>query len=66
MWSLETLAQLNAKHAELGRDNQPVDHREVYAECGIRLLGDRQKLPVVQPNEPTAFGATARLLRADF
>lgn len=43
MWSLETLAQLNAKHAELGRDNKPVDHREVYAACGIRLLGDTQK-----------------------
>lgn len=46
MWSLETLAQINQKHAELGRDG-PVDHREVYAECGIRLLGDTQRLPVV-------------------
>lgn len=48
MWSLETLAQINQKHAELGRDG-PVDHREVYAECGIRLLGDTQKLPVTAP-----------------
>ena len=52
MWALPTLVQINQKHAELGRNGEPVDARRVYAECGIRVLGDTPKLPsVVEPKE---------------
>jgi hypothetical protein len=37
---LETIKQINQKHAELGQDGQPVNAKQVYAECGIRTLSD--------------------------
>lgn len=46
MWSLETLQQINAKHAELGRDGKPVDADAVYRECGIRVLGNTYTPPI--------------------
>lgn len=48
MWSLESIKQINAKHAELGKSG-PVSARKVYAECGILTLGDSFK---ENKNEP--------------
>lgn len=43
MWCLETIKQINQKHAEMGRDGAPVDARQVYVECGIAVLGSASK-----------------------
>jgi len=43
MWSLESIKQINAEHAAQGHDGKPVDARKVYANCGIRVLGDSYK-----------------------
>lgn len=44
MWCLETIKQINAKHAEMGRDKgKPVDAKQVYVACGISVLGSATK-----------------------
>lgn len=50
MWSLETIKQINAKHAEMGRDGKPVDAKQVYVACGISVLGSATK-PAPKENE---------------
>ncbi len=46
MWSLETLKQINKKHAELGRDQRkPVSAAQVYVECGISVNGSASDKP---------------------
>ncbi len=51
MWCLETIKQINQKHAELGRGGAPVSAAQVYAECGIRVLGNSPKAGTTLPPE---------------
>ena len=51
MWGLPQLIEINKKHAEMGREGKPVSARQVYAECGIRTLGNSYR-PTTTPEEP--------------
>lgn len=45
MWSLETIKQINQKIVEKAKEG-PVDAKQVYVECGIRVLSSATHKPV--------------------